>query len=124
MIYLWVGVAGGVGAMARFGIARYAQSVGWAAFPFATLLVNVLGSFLIGYFAIVLQQKWGLSDSLKVALISGFLGGFTTFSAFSLETIQLIEQGALMKSFFYIAATLVLCLAACGAGYILGLRST
>lgn len=117
MIYLWVGMAGGVGAVTRFAVSRLINNLGWAAFPYATLAVNVLGSLLIGYLAISLQHRWGVSDQLKTVVITGLLGGFTTFSAFSLETIKLIEQGALFKSAVYVSVTVTLCLGACAVGY-------
>ncbi len=119
MIYWWVGIAGGLGAVARFAISRLIQHLGWVAFPYSTLAVNVLGSLLIGYFAISLQSKWGASDQLKIIMLTGFLGGFTTFSAFSLETIEYMEQGALFKSALYVSVTVMLCLTGCLVGYFL-----
>jgi len=110
MLYLWVGVAGGVGAILRFALSRAVLQAGWLAFPYATITVNILGSFLIGYFAFALQSKWGVSQDLKVVLVTGLLGGFTTFSAFSLETLSMIELGQFSKALTYIATTLIMCI--------------
>lgn len=116
MIYVWVAFAGGAGALLRFGVSRVVMTQGWFGFPYATLFVNVLGSFLIGYLAWTLTQKWGLSEEAKFVVVSGFLGGFTTFSAFSLEVVGMFEQGAVLKAIAYMSLTLVLCVSVCAVG--------
>lgn len=105
--------------MLRFSVGRAVLQLGWLSFPYGTLIVNALGSFLIGYFAFALQARWGASDAVKTMIITGFLGGFTTFSAFSLEVINIIEQGALLRAFFYVFMTLGLCLFMCALGLML-----
>ncbi len=94
----------------------------WAGpeFPYGTLLINVLGSFLIG----VVQQV-GLStllipETLRLVLAVGVMGGFTTYSSFSYETIRLLEAGSLMAATLYVVLTTALCLACCVAGLSLG----
>ena len=94
----------------------------WAGpeFPYGTLLINVLGSFLIG----VVQQV-GLStllipETLRLVLAVGVMGGFTTYSSFSYETIRLLEAGSWMAATLYIVITTALCLACCVAGLSLG----
>lgn len=119
MLYLLVAMAGGAGAVCRFGLSRLVVTQGWQAWPYATFSVNVIGSFLIGYLAFSLEQRWGLSQDVKAILLTGFLGGFTTFSAFSLETILLFEQGAYIKAVAYVVATVVACLLLCAAGALL-----
>jgi len=116
MIYLWVALAGGIGAALRFYVTRTASQLELVGFPYATLSVNVLGSFFIGFFAFSLQQKWGVSDDINLILMTGFLGGFTTFSAFSLETLMLAQQGQLDKAVAYALGTVVVCLVACFFG--------
>ncbi len=86
-----------------------------AAFPLGTLLVNVLGSFAIGYLFVVLEGR-GIGDPHRAGLIVGLLGGFTTFSAFSLETMQLIERGALKMALLYVASSLIICVFSAYAG--------
>lgn len=119
MIYIWVSIAGGIGALLRFHVARISSQLELLGFPYATFSVNVLGSFAIGFFAFTLQQKWGVSDSVKLIVMTGFLGGFTTFSAFSLETVMLAQQGQLDKALFYVLSTVTLCLIACFFGVFL-----
>jgi CrcB protein len=94
----------------------------WAGpdFPYGTLLINVLGSFLIG-----MVQQVGLSsllipDTLRVVLAVGVLGGFTTYSSFSYETIRLLEGGSWAAATAYVALTTGVCLAGCAAGLSLG----
>ncbi len=116
MLYLGVGFAGALGAMLRFAVSRLFLQFGWLGFPYATLAVNVLGSLLIGFLAFSLQAKWGGADHLKTVLVTGFLGGFTTFSAFSLETVLIIEQGEFTTALIYVSLTLALCLLACVLG--------
>jgi len=88
---------------------RYASGVGLVRllgkdFPYGTLFVNVFGSFLLGFFTVLLAQRVSISDDLRLALTIGLLGAFTTFSTFSLETVQLFEHGAYVKA----AANIVL----------------
>ncbi len=104
---LWVGVGGALGAMARYslGLLFAAQS-----FPWATLTINVVGSFIIGaVWSLCGEQNWFLQWG-KSFLIVGLLGGFTTFSAFSLETLQLLNSGRLAAAGGYIMASVGLCL--------------
>ena len=86
-----------------------------AGFPLGTLIVNVSGSFLIGLTFMYLQNRM-LDDSLRLFLVVGILGGFTTFSAFSLETLHLIQNGSIGKGFLNITLSVMLCLLACYAG--------
>ena len=113
---VWIAVAAGgaLGSVARFGVGLFARGLapGW---PWGTLAVNVLGSLLIG----VLVGGFGLrpaSDALRLGLITGVLGGFTTFSAFSMETVEMLEAGNTVAGLAYVAASLVLGLAACALG--------
>ncbi len=113
-----VAVGGALGASARFLTTYAVQSLAGRGFPWGTLSVNVLGSFLMGIAFVSLAS---LGDEQRAAdgrllLMSGLLGGFTTFSAFSLETLVLMEQGAWLRSLLNISVSVVLCLAACVAG--------
>ena len=89
-------------------------------FPLATLLINVSGSFLIGWFA---EYPGLVNPTVRVALIVGLCGGFTTFSAFSLETVRLIERGEVARAAFYAGASVILCVAATALG-IAAVRAT
>lgn len=111
---LSVALGGALGSVARYGAALAARSLapGW---PWGTLFVNVAGSFAIGVlFAWFLLRP--APDWVRFGLITGVLGGFTTFSAFSMETIELLRTGGSVQAFGYVAATLVLGLGACALG--------
>src|SRR5687767_7133444 len=108
--------AGAVGSVARHLIGVAVQRASAVAFPLGTLAVNVAGSLLIGLFAGHFMND-ETRPLLKAALMVGFCGGFTTFSAFSLETIALMSAGAYTKAVGYIGASIAPCLLATAAGY-------
>lgn len=109
---LLVAAGGAAGALSRFWVGVAAVAAFGPAWPVGTLLVNVVGSFLIGAVA---TAAWG-SAPLKAGVITGFLGGFTTFSAFSLETVRLVEGGRSGQAALYVALSVALCIAAAAAG--------
>jgi CrcB protein len=112
----WVALGGAAGSVARYGVGVWAARLSGLAFPWGTLIVNVLGGLAMG----VLAARVGpTQESLRLALGVGVLGGFTTFSAFSLETVRLIEQGPALAT-LYVAASLILSVGACWAGLTLG----
>ena len=115
MTYLYVAIAGGCGALARYLVSKGMIGLS-ATLPWHTLLVNVFGSFLMGYFSWVLVQRWSLSTESQAIILTGFLGGFTTFSAFSLEVVRFIEQQAWWRAIGYVSASVVLCVVMCGIG--------
>ena len=117
MQVLLVGLGGFCGAVTRYGVGRLFSG---AAFPYATLTVNVIGSLLIGLLATLLAARSGESESLRLFLVVGFLGAFTTFSAFSLETLHLLNTGAWIKMLLNIVGNVVLCLAAVIIGFSAG----
>lgn len=85
-------------------------------FPLGTLVVNVAGSLAIGVLYVVLAERLAAAPQLRGLLIAGLLGGFTTFSAFALETLLLVESDEPLRAGAYVAASVVLCLAACWGG--------
>lgn len=89
-----VAAAGAVGVVARYGIDGLVYSRLPGPFPWGTVLINVTGAFLLGLLFVLLGERGGAPDWLRLALTVGFLGGFTTFSAFSLQTYLLVESGS------------------------------
>lgn len=87
--FIWVFLGGGLGCIGRYGINILAAALLPARFPFGTLIVNVIGSFLIGLFFALHKEN---DEQFRLFLITGFLGGFTTFSAFSYDTLALVER--------------------------------
>ena len=103
---LLVMIGGAIGAGCRYQVGRFALHQWGAAFPWGTLIVNLVGGLLIGALAGVFARTGG-SEQLRLLLAVGVLGGFTTFSAFSLETYNMIARGALAAAFLYVAASVV-----------------
>ncbi len=91
-VLLWIALAGALGAVSRHGVALAAERAAGAGFPWGTLIVNAIGSILLG-FLLESVVRAGWSNEVKLALGTGFLGAFTTFSTFSVETVRLIEAG-------------------------------
>lgn len=100
-------IGGGLGAAARHGVNLLAAQLPGARFPWGTLFVNVAGSLLIGVLAEWFAQRAQLPQPLRLFLVTGVLGGFTTFSAFSLEVGLLMERGQLLAAAGYVAASVI-----------------
>lgn len=102
MSFVLVAVGGAVGSMLRYGCSRLWNS---SNFPYGTLAVNIIGSFLIGIlWAVFLKQA---DEQKRLLLITGFCGGFTTFSAFSLEGLQMLQQSRFALFFIYTLVTII-----------------
>jgi fluoride exporter len=121
MTALYVAVAGGLGSMSRYLIGL--ASVRWFGdrFPVGTLLVNLIGCLLIGLAVAVLDTRQ-LDPRARAAIIGGFIGGFTTYSAFAFETLALAERRGAGWAVLYVAASLVGGLAACAIGVLIARR--
>ena len=115
MHWLLVFVGGGVGAVARHSVNRAGLDMLGPGFPWWTMAVNVSGSFLIGLLA-GLFGAMETGHNARLFLVTGFLGGFTTFSAFSLDALTLWERGALLQAGLYVVASVILSLFAAAAG--------
>jgi len=112
--YFWVAAGSALGGMARFWLTQMG-AVWWGAeFPWGTLVINLVGSVVIG---MVAGLGGAVSNSMRLLLMTGVCGGFTTFSAFSLQNVELIENGQMVSALGYIAASVLLCVAGCWAGY-------
>lgn len=109
---LLVAAGGAIGASLRHLSGMVVLRVMGAGFPWGTLFVNVLGSFIMGLFIAWMIGKSGVSNEMRLFIATGILGGFTTFSAFSLDVANMIERGAVSAAFAYIVASVIISLAA------------
>jgi len=114
-----VACGGALGASGRHLIS--AQVMRWAGggFPWGTLTVNVVGSFVLGLLVEYLAQRWSATQEIRGFLVVGVLGGFTTFSAFSLDAVLLLERGSLTPAFAYIGGNVLLSIGGMFAGLLL-----
>jgi CrcB protein len=111
---------GAVGALFRFWVSNGVYSLLGRGFPYGTLAVNVLGSLVMGILYVLLLERSTVSPELRGALLIGFLGAFTTFSTFSIETLNLLEQAELLKAVLNILLSVVACVLACWFGLVVG----
>jgi fluoride exporter len=112
MHWLAVAVGGALGAMARYAVSIWVFNYSSDKFPYATLSVNVLGSFIMGILFVIIVERAALPAEMRSLLMVGFLGAFTTFSTFSLDALSLWQNGHLFLALVYVLATVVLCLVA------------
>lgn len=120
---LAVGAGGFAGALCRFGVAAASARVFGSRFPVGTLLINLTGSFALGYFLARVSRGWEVPPSVQLAVTVGFLGAYTTFSTFTYESDALFRAGATTRAWLYLAASLALGLAAVRFGMVAGQRS-
>jgi len=113
---LAIAAGGSVGAVMRFMVSTGVYSWLGRGFPYGTLVVNVVGSLLMGLLYELFLQRLSVSPEVRAVLLVGFLGAFTTFSTFSIETINLIEQGYLVKAIVNVLASVILCVLAAWVG--------
>jgi CrcB protein len=116
--YLLVAFGGAVGSVGRYGFALWVARLTGPGFPFGTVIINIVGSFVIGWFA-ELTAAYGrhpAGEPVRALVMAGLCGGFTTFSAFSLQTIDLLRAGQTTRAVANVAGSVVLCLAATALG--------
>jgi len=115
MQYIMVALGGALGAMARFWVynvtAIYGHKPAWATFG-----INALGAFLIGVFFVLLAERSTIQVELRSLIVVGFLGAFTTYSTYSLDALQLLEQGQIGIALMYLLGTMLVCLLATWLG--------
>ena len=119
--YLWIALGGALGSVARFWCNGVISRQFGETFPWGTLLVNVLGSFVIGFFVTITgtEGRWFASPSFRQFFAIGVCGGYTTFSSFSLQTLHLAEEGQWLKAGGNVLASIALCLLAVWIGHVL-----
>ncbi len=119
MMLLAIGAGGAIGAMARFGMMELFSRFTSGHFPYGILTVNILGGFLMGALTGLLAHHVTLSQEMRAFLTTGILGGFTTFSAFSLDVVLLMQRGETIPALGYIMGSVVGSVLALGAGLML-----
>jgi CrcB protein len=118
--YLWVAIGGALGSVARYALGNAMTMAVGAEFPWGTLLINILGSFVISFFSVLTgtNSRLPLPFEARVFVTVGLCGGFTTFSAFSLQTVELARAGQPGRAALYVAASAALCIIACTLGFV------
>jgi CrcB protein len=115
-VIAWVALGGAIGSAVRYLVAGWIQSAAWEGFPFGIFVVNITGGLVMGVLTELMALKWNVSLEMRAFLTTGILGGYTTFSTFSLDSALLIERGAYASAVLYIAGSAILSVAALFAG--------
>ena len=118
--YVMIALGGALGAMARYQVAASIQSRIPSAFPWGTFVVNVSGCFVMGVAAVILAERIGISDSWRFLVPIGFIGAYTTFSTFELETYRAVTQGAALAGGLNVLGSVVVGYFALWLGTVLG----
>jgi fluoride exporter len=120
---IWVMAGGAIGTLARYLVAAWALPIS-DRLPIGTIMINVTGSLIIGFIGTLTlaQGKYPLSENLRLFLMVGVCGGYTTFSAFSLQSFDLLRIGAVTRALANIGASIILCLVAVAIGHMLASR--
>jgi CrcB protein len=120
LTYVWIAIGGALGSMARFGCSNLVANTVGGTFPWGTLMINVLGSFVIGAFATLTgaDGRVLVPPDARQFVIVGLCGGYTTFSSFSLQTLNLVRDGDIVGAGLNITGSVVLCLVAVWLGYL------
>jgi CrcB protein len=100
--YIAIAIGGTIGCWSRYAMTNLVQTVYGKDFPYATMSINLLGSFLMGFLFIATLERLTISPDLRTGILTGGLGGFTTFSTFEMETFLLIEQGSFARAALYV----------------------
>lgn len=115
-IYIAIAVGGSMGAVSRYWMSTTTYQWLGLAFPYGTLAVNLLGSLLMGFLSVLLVYRLQVSEELRIGILSGFLGSFTTFSTFAIDTIELGMDDSLTKAMLYVLLSVLLCVLGALAG--------
>ncbi|MEE8387079.1 MAG: fluoride efflux transporter CrcB [Acidiferrobacterales bacterium] len=117
---LAIAAGGAVGALMRYWVSIGVYALVGRSFPYGTLVVNVMGSLAMGLLFVLLIERMDVASIWRAALLVGLLGAFTTFSTFSIETLNLVEEGAYAQALMNVVLSVVLCIAAAWVGVKLG----
>ncbi len=116
----FIAAGGATGALMRYWMSNGIYALLGRGFPYGTLTVNVVGSLLMGFCYVFMIERMDVSVELRAALMIGLLGAFTTFSTFSIETLNLLESGEQLKAVINIILSVTLCILGCWLGMIVG----
>lgn len=117
--YLWIGLGGALGSIARAWLALTVARITGPQFPWGTILINIIGSFVIGFFGTLTASgsRFAVPVDARAFVIIGLCGGFTTFSSFSLQTLELVRDGRIAQALGNIVLSVTLCLSAVAVGH-------
>jgi len=115
-----IGIGGAVGSVLRFGMSTWVHTYVSRTFPYGTLAVNVLGCLAMGFLFVLFLERFADSAVWRAGILIGVLGGFTTFSSFSIETFNLLEQGEPLRAFVNVMLSVMVCLGATWIGVAIG----
>jgi fluoride exporter len=119
-LLIFIAMGGAVGAVLRYGASLGVYSLAGRGFPYGTLFVNVTGSLLMGLLGVMMLERFNTGPEWRAAVLVGMLGSFTTFSTFSIETLNLLEQGDVMRAVTNIVLSVLVCLVAVWSGVLIG----
>ncbi len=122
--YIWIAIGGAIGTVGRYWLSGFVARLVGETFPWGTLLINITGSLVIGFFATLTgpDGRFMVGTTARQFVMVGLCGGYTTFSAFSLQTLNLANDGEWLSAGAYIVFSVVLCLVAVWLGYVLALN--
>ena len=115
-IYAAIAVGGSLGAISRYWVSTSTHQWLGFGFPYGTLAVNLLGSLTMGFLSELLVERFQVSDEIRIGLLAGFLGSFTTFSTFAIDVLQLGSNQSVLKAILYILLSVLLCILGAWAG--------
>lgn len=117
-IYIAIAIGGSLGAVSRYWMSSTTYHWLGQGFPYGTLTVNLLGSLLMGFLSVLLVHRFQVSEAIRIGLLAGFLGSFTTFSTFAMDTLQLAGNEAIIKAIVYVLLSALLCILGAWAGLV------
>jgi CrcB protein len=120
VIYLWIAIGSALGGVSRYALTKALMPTSLA-FPWSTIVINVIGSFIIGFFGTLTLSggRYAVPENARLFVMVGLCGGFTTFSSFSLQTLDLLRSGHCARAAANVLLSVLLCLAAVGVGHAL-----
>ena len=115
-IYIAIAIGGSLGAVSRYWMSSTTYQWLGQGFPYGTLTVNLLGSLLMGFLSVLLVHRFQVSEAIRIGLLAGFLGSFTTFSTFAIDSLELATSDAIPKMILYVLLSVLLCILGAWAG--------